>query len=383
MAKAALTDAGVKRIKPPAKGQADHFDLHYPGLALRISYSGRRSWCYFCRPNGKLTRLTLGLYPSMSLAAAREAWRAARERVQAGDPPKPPPQPKDSIEEVVRDWLERDQKGNASFSLVKQVVEKDVVAPLSGRTLHSITRRDVAAVLDAIVDRGCISHARHVHAYLHRLMRWCVGRGMLDANPMADLPKPGDAVKRERTLSDAEIVALWRAAKAVGWPFGPITQALLLTAARRSEIGELHISELDRTGSCIRLPKARAKNDESRIIPLTPLAWRIVTEGPSIAGSALVFTTNGKTPVSGWSKAKAALDRHTGINEHWTIHDLRRTAATGLERLGTPLQVTEAILGHTAGSKGGVVGIYQTHKYEAEKREALNRWTARVLDLVA
>src|SRR5262249_55816723 len=158
-----------------------------------------------------------------------------------------------------------------------------------GRLITSITRRDVLDILDAICDRGRVPHARHVHSYLHRLMRWCVGRGILDANPMADLPKPGDAIKRDRVLSDAELAKLWSACKELAWPFGPLVQTLLLTVARREEIGALRWDELH--GTEIRLPGERTKNGEARIIPLSPLVWRIVVGGPRILASPYVFTT--------------------------------------------------------------------------------------------
>jgi integrase len=377
--KRTLTDAAVKKLKLPKAGQLDIFDKGYPGLCLRLSYGGRRTWVYFCRERGKLKRHTLGIYPAMSLGAARKAWRSAKERVDSGQALRPP---RNSVAEVASDWLKRDQEGNAAHAEVKRTIERDVLPEWKGRMIQAIGRRDVLDLLDGIVDRGKVSHARHVHAYLHRLFRWSVGRGVLEQNPMADLPKPGEAVSRDRMLSDGEIRALWLASKAIGWPFGPIAQLLLLTAARRAEIGGLEWRELDKVGACIRLPGKRTKNDEARTIPLCPLAWRILHDGPRIQGSRLVFSTTGTTTVSGWSKAKAALDRHMGVNDPWRLHDLRRTAATNMEALGVPLQVTEAILGHTAGSKGGIVQVYQQHAYEAEKRAALAKWAGKVLSIV-
>lgn len=411
MPKKALTDVVCKKLKPPDTGQLDVFDKGYPGLALRISYGGKRTWVYFCRPNGKLTRHVLGVYPAVGLAAARDAWRTAREHVQAGlmppqapEPPKALPEPKaakpdaaapgkdeesdnsddpNAVKNVVAEWLRRDQAGNASYDEVKRTIDHDVLPKWKGRLITAIGKRDVLDVLDTVCDRGKVSHARHVHAYVQRLMNWCVERDILTANPIMGLPKPGETVERERALSDSEIVAFWRACKAIGYPFGPIGQGLLLTAARRSEIGELRWDELDPKDACIRLPGARTKNDEPHTIPLTPLAWRILHDGPRIRGCPFVFSKTGKTPVSGWSKMKAMLDREMRINEPWRVHDLRRTAATGLERLGVPLQHTEAVLNHVSGSKAGIVGIYQRHKYEVEKRAALSKWSGHVLQLVA
>jgi hypothetical protein len=202
--------------------------------------------------------------------------------VQAGEPPRASPRPKDAIEQVVADWLKRDQAGNASHAEVKRALDKDVMPVWQGRLIQSIERRDVLEIIDDICDRGRTPHARHVHAYLHRLMRWCVGRGILDTNPMAGLPKPGSASKRDRALSDAEIGELWAACKVLAWPFGPLVQTLLLTAARREEIGALRWDEVHggKGGSGeIRLAGERTKNREPRAVPLSPLAWQIIIGG--------------------------------------------------------------------------------------------------------
>lgn len=394
MPKRTLTDAAIRRLKAPAKGQLDVFDQGYPGLCLRLSYGGTRTWMFFTRVGGRLVRHRLGTYPAMGVAAARDAWRKVREDVQSG---KGLPSParkrnsteggaslsRDAIESVIADWLKRDQSGNASFDEVKRIMMRDVLPTWRGRLITSLGRRDVIELLDAIVDEGKIAKARNVHAHLHRLFAWSVGRGIISANPMAELDKPGQAVERDRVLSDAEVATLWRAALALGWPFGPIVHLLLLTACRRAEIGGLRWDEIDADSTCLRLPAARTKNFEPRIVPLTPLAWRILMGGPRIADSPFVFTTTGDTPVSGWSKAKLMLDRECRFNDAWRLHDLRRTAATGLEALGIPLAVTEAVLGHVSGSKAGIVGVYQRHRYEREKREALARWSDHVLSLVA
>jgi integrase len=378
-----LTDAAVRRLKPPAKGQTDIFDQGYPGLALRISYGGRKSWVYFCRERGKLKRHKLGTYPAVGLAAARGAWRSTKERLEAGQPLKPVAPVRLAVEDVVCDWLKRDQQGNASHYEVGRTMQRDVLPAWAGRLITTIGRRDVLDVLDAIVDRGRVGHARHVHAYVMRLLRWCVGRGILDRNPIEGLEKPGEKIERDRKLSDDEIRRLWFAAKVDGWPYGNIIKTLLLTAARRSEIARLQWSELDAGESLIRLGGARTKNDNPRTIPLCPLAWRIVTGGPRIQGSKLVFTTGGAVPVGNWGQAKARLDRLSGINEPWRLHDLRRTAATNLQALGVPLEVTETVLGHVSGSRSGIVGVYQQHRYEAEARAALAKWAGKVLSIVA
>jgi integrase len=207
-----------------------------------------------------------------------------------------------------------------------------------------------------------------------------VGRGIIDINPLADLPKPGQETRRDRVLKDDELVAVWNAAEKLGWPFGPAFQLLILTGARREEIGQLRWSEVE--ANTINLVGSRTKNGEPHHIPLSAVACAVLRNLPRIVGSDFVFTSTGKRPLGMWSRAKAKIDALTALSSPWVTHDLRRTCATGLQKLGTPLQVTEAVLGHTAGSRGGIIGIYQRHDYAGEKRAALEAWGAHVLALV-
>jgi integrase len=206
-----------------------------------------------------------------------------------------------------------------------------------------------------------------------------VGRGIIQTNPLTDLPKPGEETRRDRVLSDEELIAVWNAAEQLGWPYEPAVQLLILTGARREEVGQLRWSEIaDRT---IELKGDRTKNGEPHNIPLSAPALALLEQAPRIGGSDFVFTFTGKAPVTTWSRAKAKLDALSQVTS-WRIHDLRRTTATNLQKMGVPLQVTEAILGHTAGSRGGIIGIYQRHNYASEKRAALKAWGARVMALV-
>jgi integrase len=388
MAKRSLTVAAVARIKPPATGQTDYFDKGYPGLALRVSYGGSKTWVFFYRlDGGKLRRLTLGRFPAMELADARTAWQDARKAVGKGEnPARRKPVAADRFAAAADEWLKRDQVHNRSHHEVKRVIDRDVKPQWDGRLISSITRRDVLDVIDAITDRGALTYARRVHAHLHRLFRWSVGRGIIDNNPVADLPKPGAVVKRDRVLSDAEVAVAWKAASQIEWPFRPLFRLLMLTGARREEIGALRWSEIQ--GDKIELEGIRTKNGEPHTIPLSTAASEQIESLPHIAKSEYVFTTTGATPVSGWSRAKALLDEQAAkINDNralpdWHLHDLRRTIATGMQRLGIGLPVIEAVLGHIAGSRAGIVGVYQRHTYDAEKRTALETWAQHLASLV-
>jgi integrase len=378
----ALTAASVDRIKSPGSGQVEHFDKGFPGLALRISYGGGKSFVYFYRIGGKLRRMTLGTYPAISLAQAREAWRKARQDVAAGrDPAKVLKREASgtNFESVAREWLKRDQAKNKTVAEVERTVARELLPTWGHRAVSDITRRDIRDLIDGIADRGAPIMALRVHAYVHRFFRWCVGRDIIETNPATDLPKPASAKQRDRVLSDEELTAVWKAAGELGWPFGVAIRLLILTGARRNEIGQLKWSEIK--GDVIALDGARTKNAEPHTIPLSNAASTILHCVPRIANSEPIFTTNGTTSISAWSRAKRNLDDLSGVKD-WRIHDLRRTVATGLQKLGVNLQTIEAVLGHTSGSRSGVVGVYQRHSFDAEKRAALDAWGTYVMAVV-
>jgi len=376
-----LTAAAVERIRAPTSGQIDHFDQGYPGLALRISYGGSKSWVYFYRLFGKQKRLTLGRWPSMSLSAARDAWRNARTTIDKGESPQHQrPAQANSFAAVADEWLKRDQAHNRSYAIVKRNIERCVLPAWEDRQISTIGRCDINDLIDGVVDRGAVTMARRLHAYLHRLFRWAVGRGILETNPMAHLPKPGGEAPRDRVLSDLELAQVFKnVIKLHPAPSGPMFQMLILTGARRAEIAALRWSEIK--DDTVILPRERIKSGEARTIPLAPAALAILKDLPRIGPGDFVFTTNGRNPFIDFSGSKRRLDAITKIPP-WRIHDLRRTVATGLQRLGINLQVIEAVLGHVGGSRSGIVGVYQRHSFDAEKRTALEAWAREVERIV-
>ena len=379
-----LTAASVMRIKPPESGQVEYFDQGFPGLALRVSYGGGKSWVFFYRHAGKLRRMTLGTYPALGLAEARQAWRDARtESAQGRDPARSRKvgKPATDFESVAREWLQRDQAKNRTVRQVTLVVEGEMLPLWGHRPIADIGRRDVLDLIDSIANRGAVTMARRVQGYVHRLFRWAVGRGIVEKNPAADLPRPGAETRRERVLTDTEITSIWKAADE--WPFGAIYRLLLLTGARRGEIGDLRWAELDKEE--IKLDGARTKNGKPHVIPLSKAAQAVTSELHRVAGTELVFGIS--KSAGGYDRAKERVDAKIAAMmgaqlPPWRLHDLRRTVATGLQKLGMNLQVIEAVLGHVSGSRSGVVGTYQRHSFDAEKRAALEAWGAHVSALV-
>ena len=355
MPKITLTDAAVKRLKAPAIGQIDYFDSGYPGLALRVSCGGRKSWNYIYRFAGKPRRMTFDTFPAMTLAGAHEAWRQARDDVRAGlDPAKPKaPEPATDFGSVFEEWMQRDQAGQRSERDVRKRMEREVVHLWAHRKITDIGKRDILDATDRVADRGHKTSALRLYAHLHRMFQWCVGRGIVTVNPVTALPKPGDETRRDRVLNDAELIAVWNAAEKIGYPYGQATQLLILTGARRQEIAALRWSEF--RDAAIHLSGARTKNTLPHLIPLSSFACSILDSFPRKGD--FVFSLTGKFPIRNWSRAKADLDDFAGITEPFVIHDIRRSVATGLQKLKVPLEVTEAVLGHVSGSRAGIVGI--------------------------
>ena len=373
MPKRVLSDLTVKRAKPPTNGQVDIFDAGYPGFALRVSYGGGKSWVYFYRIGGRLRRRSLGTYPAVSLAEARQLWRDAKHQVSLGRDPGWQRASDLNFESVAREWLKRDQADKRSLKEVTRIVEKELIPKWGQRSIRDIRRHDILVLSDRIADRGATTMARRVMAYVHRLFRWAKSRDLIESNPATDLPKPGREVARDRVLTDAELAAVWKAAVEIGWPYGPAAQLLILTGARRAEIAELKWSEIH--GNTIKLSGARTKNAEPHDMPLSEQALDVLSRMPRIAGSEYVF---GKPLRSGaWSNAKIKFS--AAKIQPWRIHDLRRTVSTGMNELGTEPHIVEAVLGHTV---KGVAGVYNRAKYEAAKRAALKAWGAHVMALV-
>jgi integrase len=265
-------------------------------------------------------------------------------------------------------------------------------------------------LLDKIVDRGAPIVANRTLAALRRMCGWAVERGLIDASPCEKVRAPAAENSRDRILSDAEIKTTWDAFGAVGWPFGPLAKMLLLTGARRDEVADARWSEIELDKKIWTIAKERSKNGLAHEIPLSDAVVKILKALPRITASEkddkkagkksdFVFTTTGKTSVSGFSRAKEqfdavilealraeAVERGEDADEmkapaHWTLHDLRRTAASGMAGLGIPPHVVEAVLNHKSGTIKGVAAVYNRYSYADEKKAALEAW-ARKLDAI-
>ena len=271
---------------------------------------------------------------------------------------------------------------------IERQLKVEINPKIGHKQIGEITKDNILKLVEEIVDRGSPTTGNRVFATLRQIFNWALDRDLITVSPM---PKraPAPETRRDRVVSDQEIKLAWQAFEQLGPPFGAIGKLLLLTGARRDEIAEGAWSEIDLESRTWTIPAARTKNGEPHEIPLSDAAVEILKSLPRVEGKArFVFTTNGRTPVSGFSKARQAIDAAVAHSAgatvpRWTLHDLRRTAATNLQKLGTRFEVTEAVLNHRSGSRGGVSGIYQRHAWSAEKRQAFNAWALVVDAIVA
>ena len=415
-----LTDAAIRRLKAPDSGRIEYWDTQTKGLGLRIGASGNRSWVMLLRvlKGGRWVqqRLTLGRYPGVTLAQAREKARAALALAGEGENPgatvRAERQAKVEASRhtfaAVRDdfLLKYRGRGNRrpaprTLAEMQRVLSSDLFADWGEKPVVKIERRDVLDVLDVLLDRGVEVMANRTLAYLSTLFGWSVERGILVSNPAAGIKKPGHESSRERVLSTDELVAIWHATEPTqahkGDLFALIVRVLMLTGQRRDEVGGMRWSELDLDAALWTLPAARSKNHREHLIPLsTPvlaiLAARRTEQRAMRMDTDLVFTSGIRradapdqtpAPFSGWSRSKARLDGRAQLAEPWTLHDLRRTFVTRLgEDLRIQPHVVEALVNHVSGVRSGVAGVYNRALYLDERRAALDAWARYLGQLI-
>lgn len=423
-----LTDVSVRTAKPPKPGpacqirQVDIWDEGLPGFGLRVSSTGKKSWILGVRllraGRRVFTRIVLGSYPAMSLADAREKARAGKVlAAQHKDPREAIEKEKalrveeslNTFSALVDEFLEKyvEKKGLRSTTQrdYRQTLKGQDVAHWQHRSIRSLTRADLHQVLDRIVARGAPTAANHFLAYVRKFFAWCVERGKVEAAPTDRVSRPAPLKARDRALSAEEIREVWTA---LDWRdpekppqtgtdiFVTIFKLLILTGQRREEVAGMRWDELkDLQGQAPawEIPGERTKNRKPHIVPLSPQAAALLAAVPRIGSSRFVFTTTGKSHVSGFGKAKerwdeaiAKLRDKRGVDEPmppFVIHDLRRTLSTRMhEELRVQPHIVEAVLNHISGHRAGVAGTYNRALYLDEKRVALTAWGDYVERLV-
>ncbi len=379
-----LTAAAIERIKPPSIGRVEYFDGMLPGFGLRVTERGHKSWIVFFRVGGRQRRLTLGSYPALTLAdarkGARDALRQAAEGIDPADDRKrrKAERSSDTFAAVAADFVEKHAKRrNRSWAQTDRLIKKELLPAWGQRPIASIARRDMLDLLDQIIDRGSPALANKVLGTAKTLFYWALDRDIIDANPIARIKPPAPVVRRERTLNDDEIVALWSAWEKMEHPHGRFLQLLLVTAQRRSEVANMRWKDVDVENQLWTIPAEFNKSGRTHEVPLSPFAVEIIQGLPRTHEEWLLPTRVGK-PISGFTPCKQRAVELSGIAD-WRFHDLRRTAATNMARLGVSVHTISRVLNHV---EGGVTSIYDRHSYLPEKRHALETWSRKLVSLI-
>ena len=385
MAKAHFTARWVAAVPAPVVGQVDYFDQKPPGLGLRVTPGGRKTWFLMYRASGRLRRYTLGTYPALSLADARQLATDARHRVaHGGDPAQARRDGRQAptVAELATQYLElyakihkRSWRGDA------RSLRSDVLPAWGQRKAVDVRRRDVVILLDGIVARGAPIQANRVLALVRKVFNWAISRDLLEHNPCLQVHAPGKERQRERVLAPEELVAVWTAFTALPRVWESYMKVLLLTAQRSGEVKNMQWADVDLAAAWWTIPGAQAKNGLAHRVPLSApvlvLLLKLQREGGS---TPWVFPSPKlqQKPITNVSATARLVARQTGVP--YRSHDLRRTAASSMTSMGISRLVVGKILNH---AEPGVTKVYDRHSYDAEKRQALEAWGEKVLTLVA
>jgi len=383
-----LTDLLLRKLKGEEE-RIEVWDAKLPGFGVRVSPSGTKSFVLVYRFRGVPRRLTLGRYPVLGLGDARELAKEALNQVARGiDPSQGKEQGPATYlfgeikEEFVRVHCGRRNRERTRKETAR-ILQFDFVSRWKRRDIRDIGRKDIVGVLDAIMERGAPIAANNALAAIRKFFNWCFERGLITSNPCNGIKKPAKSETRDRVLTDEELRSIWQASDRVGYPFGVLVQLLLLTAQRRTEVATMRWRDIDLSSGVWSIPAELTKNGKPHLVPFSTLALARLASLPRLHES-FVFPARGneKSTFSGFSKLKAKTDQVSEV-QGWTLHDLRRSAATHMGRLGVAPHVVERILNHESGSFRGVAGVYNRFQYLPEMREGLERWAQHLEGLIS
>jgi integrase len=419
--KIALTDRLLQALqRAPGGGRTIVWDTLLPGLAVRVSGKGKRSFYAVRRRAGETqpSWVWVGAYPVTTLAQAREKAREALAALIEGHDPASLQEAKRRAREeaerqrrastfapVAEDFAARLGGGRIAKtrgkgplrdpSAMAAIIRRELIPAFGEKPIAEIARRDIIPLIEGIVHKGGEKPApgsrrkeggpyaaRHALAAARRLFDWAVDRDLIERSPCDGIRAVrihGSPEARDRVLSDDELRRVWLAADATPYPYGPLVKMLILTGQRRDEIAAATWGEIDLDAGLLTIGAERMKANAGHAVPLTPAAVAILEGLPRFAAGDFVFSgQTGAKPFSGFSKAKKRLDRASGIAPH-SLHDVRRTVRTKLSELGITPFIGELVIGHT---QRGVHAVYDLWRYTDEKRDALERWERRLLAIV-
>ncbi|WP_082543610.1 tyrosine-type recombinase/integrase [Sphingomonas sp. Leaf339] len=403
-----ITKRSVDALQPKDRDEF-MWDTDLRGFGVKITPKGTKTYIVQYRMGGRSTgtsRWTIGQHGAWSPNSAREEAERILRKVGSGTDPRIEANDKAAADQARKldnirfDFATYGERFLAEYGKQKwrprtyasaeSNMRRWVFPTLAGKSLLTIERRDVVSIFDRLPSSSP-ALPRSIFALVRKLFTWAVERGDLERSPIEGMGSPAAVASRDRVLSDHELSLIAVFADDLGAPFAAFFRLLIVTGQRRDEVAGMSWSEVDRDSLEWVIPARRSKNAKEHTVPLNDLA---LIELDGLAGgnswphAGFVFTTTGKTPISGYSKAKMRLDgivqRHSiRPISAWRIHDLRRTFATAMQRLNVRFEVTEALLNHVSGSKSGTAGVYQRHDWKPEKRVAMDAWAVHLQKLIA
>jgi len=378
-----MTARSVEAIRLPAAGQIDYWDADHPGFGLRVSAGGRKAWVAMYRHGNVKRRLTIGTYPALSLAEAREKAAVAHHAVQysGADPAtaKKAERAAETFAELAHDYIELHAKRHKrSWRKDLLILEKDVLSRFGKRKANGITRRDIITMLDEIVSRGAPIQANRTLEIIRKLFNWAVARDILGANPCYRLPKPSSENRSDRVLREEEIRAVWLALAAEALSTAATFKLRLLTAQRGAEVLAMRWDQI--SSGWWTIPAEIAKNGLAHRVPLSNPVLSLLDEvRPLGKGSEWVFpSADGEGHRVAIHMAHNRIRHRSGVS--FVPHDLRRTAASHMTSMGVSRLVVSKVLNHV---ESGVTAVYDRHSYDGEKRAALDAWGRRVEEILS
>ena len=384
MAHAHFTARWVAAVPAPPQGQVDYFDQTPPSVGLRVATSGRKTWFIMYRAYGRLRRYTLGTYPAVSLADARQRATDARHSVAHGGDPATQRQvarQAPTVAELATQYLDLyAQTHKKSWREDARYLTGDVLPAWGQRHAADVRRRDVVLLLDQIVARGAPIAANRVLALVRKMWNWAISRDLVEHNPCNQVHAPGKERQRERVLAPEELVAVWTAFTALPRVWESYMKVLLLTAQRSGEVKNMQWADVDLATAWWTIPGTQAKNGLAHRVPLSaPVLALLHKLRREDSATPWVFNSTKlqQRPITNVSVTARMIARQAGVC--YVTHDLRRTAASAMTSMGISRLVVAKILNH---AEPGVTKVYDRHSYDAEKRQALEAWGDRVLALV-
>jgi integrase len=399
--KAKITKASLDglRAKAMAAGRTLYmWDTEIAGFGALSTKSGSAS--YFCeyRLGGRKApnrRVSIGKHGLKTPEQARKLARAELGKVADGVDVAAVKKAKrqqltgSAFRDLAERFIEAHGKDTRYWREKRARLLSDDLAPIAGKPIATVTRANISDVVDAVKRRSKAA-ALLLFADIRPIFAWALQREAIETNPMLGMRGPGLLKSRDRVLSDGEITAFWRVTERLKSVFSPLFQVLLLTGQRLREAAEMRWEELDFDKAAWIIPAERCKNGKAHYLDLSPQALCILSalHEERVAGCDFVFSATGKKPISGFSTFKEMFDplMEAELGKPvllWRIHDLRRTAASGMAGLGFPPHVVERVLNHVSGAQSGLVSVYQRHEYRAERKAAMLAWARHVEALLA